>query len=331
MTLTDTHSFPIHLSTYKWRPISEADIPAIVLLTKASAVVDQTTPASAAQLGQIFAILEDQVETNTLTAVAPDGTLAALALAFIMSNSDENLAIIDTLIHPEHRGKEIGQTILAWIEAATCKQFTLHNNGFPKRLQMSCSIHQQDQIDLYKNNGFSPKKYAYKMQRDLKMPIPNKPFPQGLQLISWQKDLDNALMLTFNKAFNKQEGVPKMNQELWQKFFIGVPQFRDDLTYLAMDDNTIVGFCVNWVNVDKNTGSSPKEGWIEALGVIPAWRGRGLASSLLTHSLKQFAAEGLEEAGLDVDTQNPTGALRLYQNLGFTTVKETVTLSKTVQ
>jgi ribosomal protein S18 acetylase RimI-like enzyme len=66
------------------------------------------------------------------------------------------------------------------------------------------------------------------------------------------------------------------------------------------------------------------EGWIEAIGVIPAWRGRGIASALLVKSLHSFQAEGLERAGLDVDAENPTGALGLYQKHGFRVAKESI-------
>ena len=39
---------------------------------------------------------------------------------------------------------------------------------------------------------------------------------------------------------------------------------------------------------------------------------------------------GLEQAALDVDTQNPTGVLRLYEKLGFEAAKRTITFKKVV-
>jgi ribosomal protein S18 acetylase RimI-like enzyme len=38
----------------------------------------------------------------------------------------------------------------------------------------------------------------------------------------------------------------------------------------------------------------------------------------------------MEQAALDVDTQNPSGALQLYEKLGFTAVKRRVTLHKQI-
>ena len=77
---------------------------------------------------------------------------------------------------------------------------------------------------------------------------------------------------------------------------MGVPQFRGDLTYLAMDEETIVGFCLNWVDASQHVETGVREGWIEAVGVIPSWRGRGTASALMTKTMNAFVTEGLTQA-----------------------------------
>jgi ribosomal protein S18 acetylase RimI-like enzyme len=62
--------------------------------------------------------------------------------------------------------------------------------------------------------------------------------------------------------------------------------------------------------------------------VLPAWRGRGIASALLAQALRRFQAEGLPRAGLDVDAENPSGAVRLYQKHGFEIARETIHYGK---
>ncbi len=49
----------------------------------------------------------------------------------------------------------------------------------------------------------------------------------------------------------------------------------------------------------------------------PAWRRRGLAKALLARSLVAAREAGFTSAGLGVDAENPTGALGLYESLGF--------------
>ena len=70
-----------------------------------------------------------------------------------------------------------------------------------------------------------------------------------------------------------------------------------------------------------NEGDWPGQGfsssYIDLVGVTRAWRKRGIAPALLAKTLSAVAAEGLDKAVLDVDSDSPTGALGLYTGLGF--------------
>jgi ribosomal protein S18 acetylase RimI-like enzyme len=57
-------------------------------------------------------------------------------------------------------------------------------------------------------------------------------------------------------------------------------------------------------------------GAIQNLGILPAWRGRGLGEALLLYALHGFRAAGLGRATLEVTAQNDA-AVRLYRRLGF--------------
>ena len=65
--------------------------------------------------------------------------------------------------------------------------------------------------------------------------------------------------------------------------------------------------------------AEPVEAWINTVGTRRAWRGKGVASWLMTESLRRIAAadDGFERAILGVDAENPTGALSVYRRLGF--------------
>ena len=71
-------------------------------------------------------------------------------------------------------------------------------------------------------------------------------------------------------------------------------------------------------------------GWIGALGVRPAWRGRGLAKALLLHSFHEFHRRGQRRVGLGVDSQNASGATRLYESIGMVVDSEQVVWEKDV-
>jgi ribosomal protein S18 acetylase RimI-like enzyme len=86
----------------------------------------------------------------------------------------------------------------------------------------------------------------------------------------------------------------------------------------------------NVVNPESNERQNIQEGWIQALGVRRAWRKRGVATALLCQSMRAFKAAGLDYATLGVDTQNLTGALQLYERLGFVAFKRGITFDKPV-
>ena len=60
-----------------------------------------------------------------------------------------------------------------------------------------------------------------------------------------------------------------------------------------------------------------KRGWLDGVFVRRPWRRRGLASALVARALVRLREAGMEEAMLGVDSENPSGALGLYERAGF--------------
>ena len=58
-------------------------------------------------------------------------------------------------------------------------------------------------------------------------------------------------------------------------------------------------------------------GWLEHISVRRPWRRRGLGRAITAEALRRLAAAGSTEACLGVDAENPSGALGLYEGLGF--------------
>ena len=61
-------------------------------------------------------------------------------------------------------------------------------------------------------------------------------------------------------------------------------------------------------------------GSIQNLGIVPEHRNAGLGSLLMFHALKGFYESGVPSVTLEVTAQN-LGALRLYNRLGFKTIR----------
>ncbi len=92
----------------------------------------------------------------------------------------------------------------------------------------------------------------------------------------------------------------------------------------------MVGFSFNYVNDEENERLGFRRAWVGQLGTLREGRNRGVASTLLCRSMSLFRAAGMDYAVLGVDTENLTGALALYERVGFKAVSRVQSLSKPV-
>jgi ribosomal protein S18 acetylase RimI-like enzyme len=61
----------------------------------------------------------------------------------------------------------------------------------------------------------------------------------------------------------------------------------------------------------------PVAGYVDTLGTLRAYRGRGLGRALLLTAFAEFHRRGFRKVVLGVDSESPTGALRLYESVGM--------------
>jgi len=80
-----------------------------------------------------------------------------------------------------------------------------------------------------------------------------------------------------------------------------------------MDEEEIAGaaFC------SPRFGGDPETGIVETLGVRRPWRRKGIALALMHHAFGEFYQRGHKHVGLGVDTENLSGANRLYEKAGM--------------
>ncbi len=64
------------------------------------------------------------------------------------------------------------------------------------------------------------------------------------------------------------------------------------------------------------------------IGVRRPYRRKGLASVLIAQSFKVLKDFGMTEAVLSTDSENPTGALHLYEKMGFSSAKQSTVYCK---
>ena len=121
-------------------------------------------------------------------------------------------------------------------------------------------------------------------------------------------------------------GAPIARDLYWRMKFRGQKALRSgEWKYLVLDGETIAAYvlCYEWEADTEATGI--KELYVGDLGTQRSQRGRGMARVALTKVLTEAAQAGYQRAGLGVDADNPTGALGLYDSLGFSVHSKWVT------
>ncbi|KAL6139363.1 hypothetical protein ACLB2K_057668 [Fragaria x ananassa] len=88
------------------------------------------------------------------------------------------------------------------------------------------------------------------------------------------------------------------------------------LCFLAFHRGTCVGTVVCKMGEHRNT----YRGYIAMLVVVDSYRGRGIATQLVTRSIKVMMESGCDEVTLEAEVSNK-GALALYGRLGFIRAK----------
>jgi ribosomal protein S18 acetylase RimI-like enzyme len=104
--------------------------------------------------------------------------------------------------------------------------------------------------------------------------------------------------------------------ETWLEEETGGPRYDPTLWLVGRDGGRMVAALIARVG-----SSRADRGWVDYLGVLPGWRGRGIGIALLGRCFAAFQGRGVRRVLLNVDARNPTGATALYERVGMTIAK----------
>ena len=329
---TSTLPLPLGWPEYEWRPLRREDLPALHRMLLAADEADDTQTASTLHdLQTQFDDSWSEPETDSIVAMTRDGEMAALARTFMNPEpEEERRAYLMDQVHPEHRGDGLEEFVLGWAEARGRQRLTVLPSTLPRLLRSFYQDTLLDRIERLERRGYRPVRYFYRMKRDLRQPIPDRRVPDGVTLRTFSPELSRPVLDALNEAFRDHWGYEPVSEEDWQMFFLQRSSFRPDLTLVAMDGSEVAGLSFNTISPEENARHGIEEGWVAELAVRRAWRKRGVASALLCETMRAFKTEGLDYATLGVDTENPSGALGLYEGLGFAPVKRFIAFEKRV-
>jgi mycothiol synthase len=166
---------------------------------------------------------------------------------------------------------------------------------------------------LVTRHAFAHDRDVLRMWRRLDGAVPEARWPDGVSVRPFDDADGERVHALLDSSYSGWDAayVPVPHDE-WLAFMTDHVEFDPELWFLAERNGELAGCALHWKEHQRN-------GWVKDLVVSPSERGRGLGTALLHHALHAYAARGAERVGLKVDSNNPTGAVQLYERVGFVT------------
>lgn len=305
----------------RWRPFDRADLPAVAAFYRVCETYDENPERRAlTDLEEFWDSPRSVPEHDTLAGW--DANRAIIATAWSGCNravTERRGVHLGGAVHPTRRREGIGHAVLQWelAHGSEWDEATRQPGYGPLVMRLGAPTNQADVRQLAVAHGLETERYFFEMSQRLTTP-PDEPELGGIHLVDWDPQRGDEVHVVLNTAFRDHWGHADSTAEMWHEQLTS-RSFRPRWSVLAVDDATdeVVGvaFNVAWEQDWEPQGYT--EGYTEELAVLRSHRGRGIATALLHASMGRFADEGLDAAGLGVDAANPSGALKLYEGLGY--------------
>jgi mycothiol synthase len=288
---------------YASRPPTWDDLDAVVALFKACDLADDGVEDPVREhLEYTWRIEAFALERDAVLVFAPDGSLAAYAEAFGLNPELSVEGYVQ--VSPAHRGNGVGTTLAAWVERRA-----LERAPVPAKLRIATTASDQGAHALLSGRGFANVRTFWHMERELIPDLASIPvaLPEGIVFRPYRHPDDGvALYDAIEEAFDDHWGQETSPFDLHME---EMQRHDPSLVDLANEGDEVVGACVARI--------VEGEGWIDVVAVRRPWRGRGIARALLTRSFAELARRGHGRVLLNVDSENATGATRLYESAGM--------------
>jgi mycothiol synthase len=230
-------------------------------------------------------------------------------------------------VHPSHRGRGLGTRLLAWAEQAALPLHEERHPGHPLALSADCPAGQEDASALFAAAGYQQVRWFHFMSRDLTSALPDGRLAEDIRIAGYATESSQAARQVRDEAFSDHSGSAPTTAESWQHF-VGHERFRPAFSFLAYLGDEPAGVLIaNEYDAFRQV-TGRRECFIAIVGVTRAARGRGIASALIGRSLAAARAAGCDIATLYVGADSPTSALTLYERMGFTKQRTSITLIK---
>ncbi|MCZ3389236.1 MAG: GNAT family N-acetyltransferase [Actinomycetia bacterium] len=320
------------LPDHEIRPISLDDVPALVdLVTRLTTVVLGEPDVSEAELRDDLIGPHYELGTDTFVAVAPDGRVTAYGQGY---DERDGSGWIDVFIDPAL--DEARQVAVADAGIAACATRILESAKArgASEIHLTANLYESETLmrDAYERAGLPVETIYWRMQREISATetLEAPAVPEGFRIgkVDPRDDvvIEQAYHL-FNDTFSEHHGFDGEVKSLpdYIESVRTAEAFDRDAWWFGWHGDEPVGLLIG-----DNRREESGVGFVRSVGVQKRIRGRGIARALLLSAFADYRDRGRTAVQLGVDTGNVTGATRLYESVGMTSLHTAIALGREV-
>jgi len=223
---------------------------------------------------------------------------------------------------PEARRRGIGTALLRHNEAALQADPAIPRPGGRRLFDSWAEVRMMGTTALLRREGYAPARWFLTLVRPTLDAIDRVPLPPGLDVRPVATtEQAMAVLRAFDEAFRDHWGYSPEGEDQ-RRARLADPRQDPSLWQVAYDGDEVAGAVATLVDAADNARYDRARGWLDVVAVRRPWRRRGVARALIARALVVLREQGVTSAALDVDAENRTGAVSLYEEAGFALDRE---------
>jgi ribosomal protein S18 acetylase RimI-like enzyme len=243
-----------------------------------------------------------------------NGQIAGMVQAYVDKNREEKKGFIHYLaVLPEFRRNGIAKKLLAQAIKSLKEKGMTVASAYAQTDRLAC-------VHLYESFGFKYVRSSSLMKRNLTdfSPRTEENKSERLREVQLENNEEIALINRLdNEAFKEHFNYRPLTFEETRYLLLDTPFHKCQKAWFAMLDNQPIGYVVAGIDEGLNREKNAKYGWILNIGVLKPHRRKDVGTALMLRAMSYLKEQGMENALLYVDDQNPTHAIKLYEKVGF--------------
>jgi GNAT superfamily N-acetyltransferase len=215
-------------------------------------------------------------------------------------------------VTPAWKNHGIGTGMLNWAQGRLAE---MSGDGGQNTITRTTAVSPAT-TEFMTKNGYVVTQHEAILVRPTLDDIPEAPLPDELEVRPVDEP-DLRMIYDAEVEHFKDHWGASEEESGWWESFRNDPHRDMSMWQVAFAGDQVVGIVRPHIHRAENERMGRKRGYTEDISTNREWRNRGVATALIARAMKVQRDRGLEETALSVHVENPHGAYRLYESMGF--------------